>query len=97
MQGQDPRGFRLAVRARTRDCTAADVERAMGEDRSLLVTWLNRGTLGGIFRPFALVDGRAAATWTLRDGRVELEPFAPLPQRVARALDQEAADVLRFL
>jgi hypothetical protein len=45
VQGQDPRGFRLAVRARTEGLTAADVERAMSEDRSLIVTWLNRGTL----------------------------------------------------
>jgi Winged helix DNA-binding domain len=45
VQGQDPRGFRLAVRARTEGLHAADVERAMGEDRTLVVTWLNRGTL----------------------------------------------------
>jgi Winged helix DNA-binding domain len=45
VQGQDPRGFRLAVRARTAGLTAADVERALSEDRSLVVTWLNRGTL----------------------------------------------------
>lgn len=45
VQGQDPRGFRLAVRARTQDLSAADVERALGEQRSLVVTWLNRGTL----------------------------------------------------
>jgi Winged helix DNA-binding domain len=45
VQGQDPRGFRLAVRARTEGLTAGDVERALSEDRSLLVTWLNRGTL----------------------------------------------------
>ncbi|MET0304656.1 MAG: winged helix DNA-binding domain-containing protein [Solirubrobacterales bacterium] len=44
VQGQDPRGFRLAVRARTDGLTAADVERALA-DRELLVTWLNRGTL----------------------------------------------------
>jgi hypothetical protein len=44
VQGQDPRGFRLAVRARTEGLTAAAVERALSE-RSLLVTWLNRGTL----------------------------------------------------
>ncbi len=44
MQGQDPRGFRLAVRARTDGLTAADVELALAE-RELLVTWLNRGTL----------------------------------------------------
>jgi hypothetical protein len=44
VQGQDPRGFRLAIRARTEGLSAADVERALG-DRALLVTWLNRGTL----------------------------------------------------
>jgi hypothetical protein len=45
VQGQDPRGFRLAVRARTEGLTAGDVERALSEDRTLVVTWLNRGTL----------------------------------------------------
>lgn len=44
MQGQDPRGFRLAVRARTDGLTVGDVERALAE-RELVVTWLNRGTL----------------------------------------------------
>jgi hypothetical protein len=45
VQGQDPRGARLAVRARTSGVTAADVDRAFTEERSLLITWLNRGTL----------------------------------------------------
>ncbi|HEY1855121.1 MAG TPA: winged helix DNA-binding domain-containing protein [Solirubrobacterales bacterium] len=45
VQAQDPRGARLAVRARTVGGHAADVDRALTEDRSLLVTWLNRGTL----------------------------------------------------
>ena len=45
VQGQDPRGARLAVRARTSGVTAADVDRALSEERSLLITWLNRGTL----------------------------------------------------
>lgn len=45
VQGQDPRGARLAVRARTVGLTAADVDQALTEDRSLLITWLNRGTL----------------------------------------------------
>ena len=45
VQGQDPRGARLAVRARSTGLTAADVDRALTEDRSLLITWLNRGTL----------------------------------------------------
>jgi DNA glycosylase AlkZ-like len=45
IQGQDPRGARLAIRARTEGVTAADVDRALSEERSLLITWLNRGTL----------------------------------------------------
>jgi hypothetical protein len=45
VQGQDPRGARLAIRARTTGLSAADVDRELSEDRSLLITWLNRGTL----------------------------------------------------
>jgi hypothetical protein len=45
IQAQDPRGARLAVRSRTSGLTAGDVDRALTEDRSLLITWLNRGTL----------------------------------------------------
>jgi hypothetical protein len=44
VQAQDPRGARLAVRSRTEGLTAAVVDAALN-DRSLLVTWLNRGTL----------------------------------------------------
>jgi winged helix DNA-binding protein len=45
VQGQDPRGFRLAIRARTEGLCVGDVERALSEERTLIVTWLNRGTL----------------------------------------------------
>jgi hypothetical protein len=45
VQGQDPRGARLSIRARTAGLSAADVDRALSEERSLLITWLNRGTL----------------------------------------------------
>ncbi|HEY5977791.1 MAG TPA: winged helix DNA-binding domain-containing protein [Solirubrobacterales bacterium] len=45
VQGQDPRGARLAVRARTEGLAASDVDRALTEERSVLITWLNRGTL----------------------------------------------------
>lgn len=44
VQGQDLTGARLAVRARSRGLSAADVEAAFGR-RELLITWLNRGTL----------------------------------------------------
>jgi len=44
IQGQDPRGARLAVRARSEGLAASDVDRALDE-RRLIVTWVNRGTL----------------------------------------------------
>lgn len=45
VQGQDPRGARLAIRVRSEGLGAADVDRALSDERSLLITWLNRGTL----------------------------------------------------
>ncbi len=45
VQSQDGRGMRLALRPRSEGLTAADLERALTEDRSLAVSWLNRGTL----------------------------------------------------
>ena len=54
-------------------------------------------TVNGIFRPFALVGGRAAGTWTMPGGKVALEPFGRLSSEDAAALDAEAADVERFL
>jgi DNA glycosylase AlkZ-like len=45
IQAQDPRGARLAVRARSAGLSAADVDSALTRRRSLIVTWLNRGTL----------------------------------------------------
>jgi winged helix DNA-binding protein len=45
IQGQDPRGARLAIRARSTGLTAAEVDRALTHERSLVITWLNRGTL----------------------------------------------------
>jgi hypothetical protein len=44
IQGQDARGARLAVRARSEGLVASDVDRALGE-RRLIITWVNRGTL----------------------------------------------------
>jgi Winged helix DNA-binding domain len=45
VQAQDPRGARLAIRARTAGGHASDVDRALTGDRSLVITWANRGTL----------------------------------------------------
>jgi Winged helix DNA-binding domain len=65
-------------------------EQVVGEHASAIIA-------GGIFRAFALVRGRAAATWTLRGGEVALEPLRPLSRASATALSKEAADVVRFL
>lgn len=45
VQAQDPRGARLAIRARSTGLSVADVDRELTERRSLVITWLNRGTL----------------------------------------------------
>jgi len=45
VQAQDPRGARLAVRSRSTGLTVADVDDAFTMRRSLVVSWLNRGTL----------------------------------------------------
>ena len=37
--------MRLAIRARTAGVSAAEIDRALTDERSLLITWLNRGTL----------------------------------------------------
>jgi hypothetical protein len=50
VQAQDRSAWRLALRARADGITAADVNAALTEKRSLLVAWLNRGTLHLIAR-----------------------------------------------
>jgi len=45
VQAQDPRGFRLSVRSRSSGLLASDVDRGLSTERSVIVTWLNRGTL----------------------------------------------------
>jgi hypothetical protein len=45
VQAQDARAFRLALRARSHDTSARDVDTALSERRTLVVSWLFRGTL----------------------------------------------------
>jgi hypothetical protein len=54
-------------------------------------------TVNGIFRPIALVGGRAVATWGLRAGRVTLAPFDELRVPDAAALAADAEAVVRYL
>ena len=57
-------------------------------------------TGGGLFRPFATIDGVAAATWSARRQgdrvAVRIEPFEPFDADVQAALQIEAEDVARF-
>ena len=45
IQAQDPRGARLALRVRTAGGHASAVDDALTNERSLIITWVNRGTL----------------------------------------------------
>jgi hypothetical protein len=81
--------------------------RLLGPFEPLILGWVSRDellgphrelvTTNGIFRPFALVAGRAAGAWRLVDGVPELESPGGLAPAVAAALDADAADVVRFL
>ena len=81
--------------------------RLLGSFDPLLHGWVSREpvlganqgivTVNGLFRPFALADGKAVATWGMSAGKVSITPFAPLPPRVAGELETDAKDVVRFL
>jgi hypothetical protein len=79
IQAQDARGARLAIRARSWGLTSADVDRAFTEERSLLITWLNRGTLHLVRRDdypwlHALTAPRQLAWITTRLGQLGVSP-----------------------
>jgi hypothetical protein len=97
LQAQDPRGARLAVRARTlgSGTTAADVDRALTDERSLVISWLNRGTLQLVRRedwPWL----HALTTPPLRTGsarRLAQEGVPPADaERGAAAVERALAD-----
>lgn len=81
--------------------------RLLGAFDPLLLGWASHAwllgphqaviTVNGLFRPFALVRARAAATWTASRDQVALEPFHPLSHSDAEALAAEGRDVVRFL
>lgn len=87
--------------------TALPPPRLLGAFDPLLLGWASRDpitgphkqivTTNGLFRPFALADGRAVATWTFAAGQVTLAPFAPLAPETQTALATDATDVTRFL
>jgi hypothetical protein len=81
--------------------------RLLGQYDPLLLGWKSREqilgahqvvvTVNGVFRPFALVAGRAVGTWSLRGAQVTLQPFAKLEASALGALEKDAIDIARFL
>jgi hypothetical protein len=72
----------------------------------LLLGWASRDALvgehrvvttNGLFRPFALVDGRVVATWGVRGSTVRLTLLEHVAEAAVEALIEDAADVRRFL
>jgi hypothetical protein len=78
-------------------------------DAALLVHARRAGILPEEYRPrifssrnphstaVLLVDGAVAGAWAHRDGRIALEPYAPLDPADRRALDQEAERLSAFM
>lgn len=81
--------------------------RLLGPFDPLLHGWKSRAfvvgpygdvvTVNGVFRPIALVDGRAVATWRLDGGTLTVTPREPLPAAVLDELTRDGAAVLRYL
>ena len=49
-----------------------------------------------IFRPFALVDGRAVATWGYAGGEVTIKHLGKVTKKAAAALEADARRVEEF-
>jgi len=81
--------------------------RLLGAFDPVLLGWTSREpilgphthltTMNGIFRPFAMVEGRAVGGWKLNRGRVEIEPLEPIAKPATAELAADAADVERFI
>jgi hypothetical protein len=93
---------------RKREETAPIPEpRLLGAFDPLLLGWASRDdvigvhqglvTTNGIFRPFALVKGRAVSTWRFAKGKVEIEHLEEVTKKAAGRLEADAAAVEAFL
>jgi hypothetical protein len=95
------------ARSRAKAPPRLPAPRLLGAFDPLLLGWSSRDpivganktlvTVNGLFRPFALVRGRAVASWRLIKREVVLEPFARLATEDRAALEGDARDVLRYL
>jgi hypothetical protein len=81
--------------------------RLLGPFDPVLLGWTSRDdvlgphghlvTVNGVFKAFAMVEGRAAATWRLTNGKVAIKPLGRISKAARAALDADAADVERFM
>jgi hypothetical protein len=81
--------------------------RLLGAFDPVLLGWTSREDIvgphrqlvtdNGMFRPFAMVNGRAVATWSMPKGEVVLAPLAQISKADRAALESDAEDVVRFL
>ena len=81
--------------------------RLLGAFDPLLLGWTSREdivgphkmlvTMNGVFRPFALVGGRAVSTWRFAAGKVTIEHLGKVTKKAATALEADAAAVERFM
>jgi hypothetical protein len=97
----------LSLKGRRSTSDLRPPPRLLGSFDPLLFGWTSREPVlgphgaavvsGGVFRPFVIVDGRAAGTWTIGGGDLTMKPFRPLSRQDASALKTDAKDVLRFI
>jgi len=81
--------------------------RLLGAYDPLLLGWTSREevvgphqilvTNNGLFRPFALVKGRAVARWGLSGGKVTIEHLGKVTKKDTAALEEDAQRVLEFM
>ena len=86
--------------------TALPPPRLLGAFDPLLLGWNSREeivgphrllvTNNGIFRPFALVGGRAVSTWGYAGGKVTIRHLGKVTKKAAAALEQDARAVEAF-
>src|SRR3954470_13782610 len=99
----------LALKAARRRAPEVPPPRLLGSYEPLLLGWVSRAhvlaadttqrlvTDNGLFRPFALVAGRAVATWSLVRNQVTLTPFTAVSATDEASLDADAAAIADFL
>jgi hypothetical protein len=93
--------------ARRRRAVMLPPPRLLGAFEPVLLGWTSRTQIlggqaervvtGGLFRPFAMVDGAAVGIWSLKGGEIEAEGFRGFSREEAAALAAERESVRGFL